>query len=78
MLNIVLTNDDGINSPGLWEVAKCLSKICNLTVVVPDRDQSGQGVSLTLLRPLSVEKVQSRVKGVENVYTVDGLSLIHI
>ena len=72
MLNIVLTNDDGINSPGLWEVAKCLSKICNLTVVVPDRDQSGQGVSLTLLRPLSVEKVQSRVKGVENVYTVDG------
>ncbi|MQF66075.1 5'/3'-nucleotidase SurE [SAR202 cluster bacterium AC-647-P02_OGT_505m] len=71
-MNIVLTNDDGINSPGLWEIADCLSEICNLTVVVPDRDQSGKGVSLTLLRPLSIERVQSRVKGVDNVYTVDG------
>ena len=71
-LNIVLTNDDGINSPGLWEVAERLSDICDLTVVVPDRDQSGKGVSLTLLRPLCVEQVESRVNGIDKVYTVDG------
>ncbi|MEC7733603.1 MAG: 5'/3'-nucleotidase SurE, partial [Chloroflexota bacterium] len=37
-MRILLTNDDGIHSPGLWAIAKSLEEIGDLTVVVPDRD----------------------------------------
>ena len=46
--NILLTNDDGINSPGLWAMAESLTEVGQVTVVVPDRDQSGTGASMTL------------------------------
>ena len=71
-LNIILTNDDGINSPGLWAMAEKLKTVADLTMIVPDRDKSGTGASMTLLRPLTVQKVDSRISGILNVYTVDG------
>ena len=72
LLNIVLTNDDGIHSPGLWQLADKLKLIGDLTVIVPDRDQSGMGASMTLLRPLTVNEVVPQVGGISKVYTVDG------
>ena len=60
-MRVLLTNDDGIHSPGLWAIAKSLEEIADLTVVVPDRDQSGKGASMTLLRPLTVEKVDTPI-----------------
>ena len=71
-MNIILTNDDGINSPGLWALAEKLKSVGNLTVIVPDRDQSGTGASMTLLRPLTIQKMDSRISGISTVYTVDG------
>ena len=58
-MRVLLTNDDGIHSLGLWAIAKSLEEIADLTVVVPDRDQSGKGASMTLLRPLTVEKIDT-------------------
>ena len=71
-MNILLTNDDGIHSPGLWAIAEELAGIATVTVVVPDRDQSGMGASMTLLRPLSYERVESPTTRVECAYTVQG------
>ena len=71
-MRILLTNDDGIHSPGLWAIAKSLEKIGDLTVVVPDRDQSGKGASMTLTSPLTVEKVQTPNGMKSHTYTVDG------
>ena len=62
-MNILLTNDDGIHSEGLWAIAQKLCEIADVTVVVPDRDQSGMGASMTLLKPLSFERVQPRTAG---------------
>ena len=59
--NILLTNDDGINSPGLWAMAESLTGVGEVTVVVPDRDQSGTGASMTLVKPLAIEVVESRI-----------------
>ena len=70
--NILLTNDDGINSPGLWAMAESLTEVGEVTVVVPDRDQSGTGASMTLLKPLAIEVVESRIKRVTETYTVGG------
>ena len=71
-MRVLLTNDDGIHSPGLWAIAKSLEEIADLTVVVPDRDQSGKGASMTLLSPLTVEKVPTPYGMSCPTFTVDG------
>ena len=43
---ILLTNDDGIQSPGLWAAAEALSKIGYVTVAAPREQSSGSGRSL--------------------------------
>lgn len=44
--NILLTNDDGIRSPGLWAAAEALSRIGFVTVAAPREQSSGVGRSL--------------------------------
>ncbi len=51
-MNILVTNDDGILAPGLALLADVCREVGNVTVVAPDREQSGTSHSLTLHRPL--------------------------
>jgi 5'-nucleotidase len=44
--SILLTNDDGIDSPGLWAAAAALAKVGTVTVVAPQQQYSGAGRSL--------------------------------
>ncbi len=53
-LNILISNDDGIDSPGIYALASSLKEIANITVVAPDRQQSAVGHALTLSSPLRV------------------------
>jgi 5'-nucleotidase len=66
MPRIVVTNDDGIFSDGLKQLAAALSEVGEVLVVAPDREQSATGHALTLTRPLRMHKVQ------DNWYAVDG------
>ena len=43
---ILLTNDDGIRSPGLWAAAEALSDLGYVTVAAPREQSSGMGRSL--------------------------------
>jgi 5'-nucleotidase len=43
---ILLTNDDGIRSPGLWSAAEALSALGFVTVVAPREQSSGSGRSM--------------------------------
>lgn len=43
---ILLTNDDGINSPGLWAAAEALSTLGYVTVAAPREQSSGMGRSM--------------------------------
>ena len=63
-LNILVTNDDGIYSDGLWAVVEELKHIGQVTVVAPDRDQSGAGTSVTLRLPVRLHKIKPVVGGV--------------
>jgi 5'-nucleotidase len=45
-LQILLTNDDGIDSPGLWAAAEALSSIGYVSVVAPRDQASGTGRSM--------------------------------
>ena len=51
-MNILCSNDDGILAPGLALLAEACREIGEVTVVAPDREQSGTSHSLTLHRPL--------------------------
>lgn len=55
-MRILLSNDDGVHSPGLHALYDALKDIADLEVVAPDRDHSGASNSLTLSRPLTVEE----------------------
>lgn len=49
---ILLTNDDGIQSPGLQALAEQVSSLGRVVVVAPDRERSAIGHALTLHHPL--------------------------
>lgn len=70
-MKILVTNDDGINAPGLWALVKELQSIGTIMVVAPDREQSGVGTSVTLHRPVRVHPVQPLVTGIK-AYAVQG------
>jgi 5'-nucleotidase len=63
---IFLTNDDGFFSEGIQALRRHLWKLGNITIVAPDREKSATSLSLTLRRPLRVEKIK------RNVFAVDG------
>jgi len=70
-LNILVTNDDGINSPGLWSLADAMSRVGNTMVVAPVKEQSGVGTSISLHSGMNIDEVPSQIAGV-NAYAVDG------
>ena len=51
-MNILITNDDGIDSPGILALVQALKNIGNVTVIAPDRQQSAVGHALTVSAPL--------------------------
>ena len=66
-IRILVSNDDGITSPGIIALEKSLSDFVEEVIVVaPDRDKSAVSHALSLHRPLRVERVSP------NRYSVDG------
>jgi 5'-nucleotidase len=70
-MQILVTNDDGIFSPGLWALVAELKSIARVVVVAPDREQSASGTAVSLRHPLRVQKISPVVPGVE-AYSVEG------
>ncbi|GMV34896.1 5'/3'-nucleotidase SurE [Chloroflexi bacterium CFX5] len=71
--HILLTNDDGIRSPGLWAAASELSKIGYVTVAAPREQSSGMGRSLPSTSSGVIKKEQVQVNGQTwDVYAVGG------
>jgi 5'-nucleotidase len=53
-MNILISNDDGCQAPGLRYLAEACAGFGEVAVVAPDRDRSGASNSLTLDRPLRI------------------------
>src|SRR5215207_3528614 len=70
---ILLTNDDGILSPGLWAAAAALSKLGFVTVTAPRDQSSGMGRSLPSTSDGIIQEKRVQVNGQEwSVYSVGG------
>jgi 5'-nucleotidase len=69
-LRILVTNDDGIEAPGLDALQKIASDLSDdVWVVAPETDQSGAAHSLTLHEPIRLRKLSERVFAVKGTPT---------
>jgi len=70
---ILLTNDDGIKSPGLWAAAEALSELGYVTVVAPREQSSGMGRSLPITSDGIIHEERLQIKDQDwPVYAVGG------
>jgi len=70
---ILLTNDDGIRSPGLWAAAAALSELGYVTVTAPREQSSGAGRSLPNTSDGIIAEEQVQVNGQNwSVFAVGG------
>lgn len=65
MSNILITNDDGIQAPGLRALVNALQDIATVTVVAPHTERSAAAQSLTLRQPIYYDQVAEREFSVE-------------
>jgi 5'-nucleotidase len=66
---ILVTNDDGIHSAGLLSLFNAMKDIGDAYIIAPDRERSAVSHSLTLHRPLKVEKVGERMYSINGTPT---------
>ena len=61
--SILLTNDDGVSSIGLWAAYEALKSLADVTVVAPASQQSAVGRSISIFEPLRATQV--KINGVK-------------
>ncbi|MBB1388698.1 5'/3'-nucleotidase SurE [Shewanella vesiculosa] len=59
MINILVSNDDGVNAPGIIALSQALSEFAQVLTVAPDRNCSGASNSLTLTNPLRINNLDN-------------------
>ena len=71
-MNILLTNDDGVHSPGIEKLAKHLQDEHQLWIVAPSGERSASGHSITMNLPLFAKKIN--LAGLKDIpaYKVSG------
>lgn len=57
-MKILITNDDGINSPVLPLLAKWAQKLGDVTIAAPKIEQSGKSQAIDFTHPIEVTKVE--------------------
>lgn len=59
MIRILVSNDDGVNAPGIKALTEALTEIATVLTVGPDRNCSGASNSLTLTNPLRINRLDN-------------------
>jgi 5'-nucleotidase len=57
-MRILISNDDGIYSPGIVALAKVASRFGEVRIVAPDVEQSSMGHAITSSRPLRYKRIR--------------------
>lgn len=68
-MRILVSNDDGYFAPGVQALADAMAALGDVTVVCPEQNQSGSSHSLTLNRPLSVQRTENGFRYVNGTPT---------
>ncbi len=70
-MRILVTNDDGIYSPGIAALARVATRFGEVIVIAPNVEQSSMGHAITSNRPLSYKETPALFEGIE-AYKVNG------
>jgi len=70
-VRILVSNDDGVYAEGIWTLARELSRIAEVVIVAPDREQSAVGTAVSLRKPLRVQKLVSLIPPIQ-AFSVEG------
>jgi 5'-nucleotidase len=70
MTHILVTNDDGVDSPGLLALKRALDPLGRVSVIAPDRNRSAIARGITIHQTLTVEEV--RLADGSRAYATDG------
>lgn len=70
-MKILITNDDGIYSPGIAALAKTALRFGTVRIVAPDVEQSSMGHAITHSRPLNYKKSPISFEGID-AFRVNG------
>lgn len=60
-MKILISNDDGIEAPGIRTLAERMRELGDVTIVAPDKNRSGASNSLTLDMPIRIDELGSEV-----------------
>lgn len=69
---ILITNDDGVNAPGIKHLTRAVSHFADVIVVAPTIEQSGAGLSITIRQPLRLQKVVWSSTEKTEIWSVSG------
>ena len=71
-MNILVSNDDGINAEGIRTLIKALSEVPDIKIYVfaPDGERSATGHGITMSVPIMVK--DEYIKGTEKAYSLSG------
>lgn len=70
-MNILITNDDGINAPGIISLAKEVSKEHNVIIVAPREQKSASSHSISIHNPIKIK--EESIEGLDcKAYSVLG------
>ena len=67
-MKILLTNDDGIDSAGIWAMARALQKNFDVAISAPMRQQSGMAHAFTVWKKIEYRRVESEIEA----WAIDG------
>ena len=71
-MRILVSNDDGIFSPGIAALAEVAARFGEVRVVAPDVEQSAMGHAITIMRPLQYHKAKMGTLNAFDAYRVNG------
>ena len=69
---VLVTNDDGIDSPGLRRLAAALARVHDVVVAAPASNMSGTGTGIGRLDQAGVALDRRDVEGVDEAYAIAG------
>jgi len=64
-MNILVTNDDGFDNPGVWALVNAVRHLGKVTVVAPAENKSGVGTAISFRQSLKINPAPSRFDDVE-------------
>ena len=70
-MKILVTNDDGIDSPGIRALADAMSRVGEVLIVAPDKEQSGVGTAISFHNGIAAAERTSAIEGAR-AYAVSG------